>query len=323
MKKDVYGIIVIDKPKGITSHTVAAKVKRMFGGAKTGHTGTLDPMATGVLPIMVGRAVKAMSYMVEGDKHYIAELTLGVESDTEDSTGTLTPTNAPLPTEEHVRAVAQSMLGESMQIPPMYSAIQVGGVRLMDLARQGKVVERAPRAILIKSLDVTYLSPSTYRIDVRCSKGTYIRTLCADIGKKLGCGAVMSELRRAETGGFLLKDAISLETLEQMSEQERVKLLHLPEETIFSNLPAFTPPDFFAGLLYRGLAVELHKLPGAPTTPGARVRLCDKNGFFGIGVVMSKEAFVSSLKPDTTAPLPNGSILRCEKWFRLDTPEKE
>ena len=316
--KDAYGIIVIDKPKGITSHTVAAKVKRLFGGIKTGHTGTLDPMATGVLPIMVGRAVKAMSYMVEGDKHYIAELTLGFESDTEDSTGNLPKIDAPLPCETQVINAAQSMLGDSLQIPPMYSAIQVGGVRLMDLARKGQVVERTPRPITIKSIAVKALSPTTYEIDVCCSKGTYIRTLCADIGKKLGCGAVMSELRRAETGGFTLQDAISLEKLTEMSPQERMSQLHLPEDSIFSQMPTYTPPDFFAGLIYRGLAVELHKLPNVPKKQGTRVRLCDKKGFFGIGVVIAKEDFIASLSPESTALIPEDDVLKCEKWFRLD-----
>ena len=188
------GLFLLNKETGLTSQRAVTLVKRLFGADKAGHTGTLDPLAEGVLPILLGRAVKASEYLLSGEKHYLAHMRLGVRSDTEDITGTLVPSEAPLPTEEEVMAVLCRFRGDILQTPPMYSALKVGGQKLCDLARAGKEVAREARPIHIYSLCAEKLSAQEYRLFVHCSKGTYIRTLCADIGDALGTGAVMSEL---------------------------------------------------------------------------------------------------------------------------------
>jgi len=317
-----YGILVLHKEEGMTSHTAVAKVKRLFGAKKAGHTGTLDPMATGVLPILLGRAVKASEYMLTGDKHYLAKMTLGITTDTEDITGKVLSESPLRPSEAEVKAAAESFLGDSLQTPPMYSAIQVGGVRLMDLARQGKEVEREPRPIHIYSLAVEKIDEQTYTLDVVCSKGTYIRTLCADIGAKLGCGATMSGLCRKEAGGFTLNQAVLLSDIEKMTEVERQKLLYLPEDTVFSHYPAYTLPPFFDGLVYRGLTVSVAKLPPLPVANGEKVRLYDKKGFFGIGRRRSQmDLYLEWESNDLASPTPKADGLVCEKVFRLDPPQ--
>ena len=318
-----YGILVLHKEEGMTSHTAVAKVKRLFSAKKAGHTGTLDPMATGVLPILLGRAVKASAYVTEGNKHYLAEMTLGITTDTEDRTGKILSQCTAYPTEAEVRAAAESMLGDSMQIPPMYSAIQVGGVRLMDLARQGKEIEREPRPITVFSITVEKKADNVYTLDVVCSKGTYIRTLCADIGAKLGCGAMMSALCRKEAGGFCLEKAVLLSDLEKMTPEERLNVLHLPEDTVFEQYPKYVLPLFFDGLVYRGLTVAVTKLPPLPVQNGERVRLYDKKGFFGIGRRRSQmELYMEWESNDITLPTPKADGLCCEKIFRLEPPDE-
>lgn len=318
-----YGILVLHKEKGMTSHTAVAKVKRLFGVKKAGHTGTLDPMATGVLPILLGRAVKVSEYMVLGNKHYLATMTLGIVTDTEDITGKVIAESRIRPTEEEVRAVAESFLGESLQVPPMYSAIQVGGVRLMDLARQGKEIEREPRKIEIYSIKVEKMDESTYTLDVECSKGTYIRTLCADIGAKLGCGATMSGLCRKEACGFDLSQGVLLSDLEKMTMEERQKLLCLPEDTVFAHWPAYKLPPFYDGLVYRGLTVSASKLPPIPVEVGQWVRLYDKKGFFGLGRHRShSDRYLEWESRGFEGPAPKDGGIVCEKVIRLDPPEK-
>ena len=198
------GIVLLEKEAGMTSHTAVRRLARLFGVEKAGHTGTLDPMATGVLPVLIGRGVKASEYLTEGDKHYIATLRLGLTTDTEDITGTTLRVSDRLPDEAEVLAALQAFRGEILQTPPMYSALKVGGHKLMDLARRGVTVEREPRPITVHRLTAEKLSESDYRLDVVCSKGTYIRTLCADIGAALGVGGVMASLCRAEAAGFPL-----------------------------------------------------------------------------------------------------------------------
>ena len=193
------GVVVINKEENITSQGVVNRVKRLFGVKKAGHTGTLDPMATGVLPVLVGRGVKASEYMISSSKHYIATLLLGITTDTEDVTGTTLTECDLVPTEAEVIAAAESFVGSYMQTPPMYSALKVGGKKLCDLAREGIEIERAPREITIFSLGVSRISEREYTLDVVCSGGTYIRTLCADIGSSMAisvliftveCGAI-------------------------------------------------------------------------------------------------------------------------------------
>jgi tRNA pseudouridine55 synthase len=267
----------------MTSQTAVTRVKRLLGASKAGHTGTLDPLATGVLPILVGNASKAGEYMLSSDKHYIATLRLGLTSDTEDITGNVVRTEAEIPTEREVLSVLEKFRGEILQIPPMVSALKVGGKKLCDLAREGIVIEREARPITVHSLVAQRIAEDAYRLDVICSKGTYIRTLCADIGKALGCGGVMETLCRAEASGFSLADAYTLEALESMSEAEREAAI-LPVETVFKKYEAVVLPPFFARLAKNGLPIYLKKL-GRADAEGTYLRMCDAEGFFALGRV--------------------------------------
>ena len=284
------GILLVDKPAGMTSHDVVWKVRKLFGTKKVGHTGTLDPMATGVLVVLLGRAAKACEYVSHDEKVYEAVLRLGLTTDTEDVTGQILTTSETLPTAEAVEAVLPSFRGEILQVPPMYSALKVNGRKLCDLARAGEVVEREARPVTVKELTCRVTeSPSEYRLTVRCSGGTYIRTLCADIGNALGCGGAMAALRRTEAVGFSIEDCVTLETLESMSEEERYTALR-PVEGLFSDLDAVHLPDFYRSLCRNGCEIYQKKI-GTNYTTGERVRLCDGRGhFFALGEVAEYEA---------------------------------
>jgi len=277
------GLILLHKREGITSQRAVNEIKRLFGVSAAGHTGTLDPMATGVLPILIGRAVKASEYLICQDKHYRAVLRLGVTSDTEDAFGTLTPTGAALPSEAEVVRTAESFVGTIQQTPPMYSAIKIGGQKLMDLARRGIELQRPAREITVFSLGCQRLSDTDYALDVHCSKGTYIRTLCADIGKALGCGAVMAALCRTEAVGFPLERCYSVEDLQAMSEEVRARCL-LPTEELFPTWQRLTLPPFFARLARSGVEIYLKKIRYSGEV-GTRVRLYDERGFFAVGEI--------------------------------------
>ena len=281
------GIIIIDKPEGVSSFSAVARIRRLFGERKVGHTGTLDPLATGVLPILVGRAVKASDYLLTSDKHYIATLKLGIATDTEDITGTVISRSESIPDEARVREVVASFIGSYEQTPPMYSAIKVGGKKLYELAREGKTIEREARTVTIENIEVERISDDEYTLDVTCSKGTYIRTLCADIGAALGSFGTMKTLRRAEAAGYTLADAIPLDALENMSEDERAARL-LPTEVIFKKHRAVTLSDFFSRLAHSGLEIYLKKISDGGTL-GERVRMCDKDGFFALGEIREFE----------------------------------
>lgn len=291
------GIVLLEKEAGMTSHAAVRRLARLFGVEKAGHTGTLDPMATGVLPVLIGRGVKASEYLTEGDKHYIATLRLGLTTDTEDITGTTLRVSDRLPDEAEVLAALQAFRGEILQTPPMYSALKVGGHKLMDLARRGVTVEREPRPITVHRLTAEKLSESDYRLDVVCSKGTYIRTLCADIGAALGVGGVMASLCRAEAAGFPLSACHTLAAYEAMTEEERNAAV-IPTEALFTCLPALYFPPFFARLAENGQRVDEKKL-GASYPEKTRLRLVDDAGFFAIGEIT-----------------PEGSV-RVLKLFRL------
>ena len=291
----ITGLVILNKEEGMTSQTAVTRVRRLFGADKAGHSGTLDPMATGVLPVLLGRATVASEYLLSGDKHYIATLRLGLVSDTEDTTGTvLSRYTGPLPTPDEVAAAAASFLGESEQIPPMYSALKKDGRKLCDLARAGITVEREPRTITVHRLEVTPITEADYRLRVICSKGTYIRTLCADIGARLGTGGVMASLTRAEASGFLLENAHTLAELEAMGEEGRRRVL-IPTEQLFAALPAVTLPPFFARLGRAGAEIYLRKI-GTAFPLGTRVRMCDEGGFFALGEVREYEAGLA-IKP--------------------------
>ena len=277
------GVVIINKEEGLTSQGVVNRAKRILGAQKAGHTGTLDPMATGVLPVLLDRGVKASEFMLTSNKHYVATLLLGVTTDTEDVTGEVLTESSDIPDESAVLSAVESFVGEYMQTPPMYSALKIGGKKLCDLARDGVTVEREARRVEILSLTAERINELEYTLDVKCSKGTYIRTLCADIGKKLGCGGTMKTLCRASASGFTLADAHTLAELENMSEEERDACI-FPVEYIFRDLEAVTLSDFFSHLAHSGIEIYLKKID-LDLPIGTRVRLLDKDGFFAVGEV--------------------------------------
>lgn len=233
------GIIIIDKPAGWTSMDVCAKLRGILHEKRVGHAGTLDPMATGVLPVFVGQATKAVSFAENGRKVYETVLQLGRVTDTQDTTGETLEERAVTVTADDVRAALPRFLGEIEQIPPMYSAIKVNGQKLYDLARQGKEVARKPRRITIYGLALTEeLGNGQYALRVECSKGTYIRTLCHDLGQALGCGGCMAALRRTEASGFGIGEAVTLEDAAREGEA-----LLRPLDSLFRVYPAFTIPN--------------------------------------------------------------------------------
>lgn len=232
------GILVIRKEKGYTSHDVVAVVRRILHTKKVGHTGTLDPDAEGVLPICVGKATRAADMLPSDGKEYIAGVRLGLVTNTQDTTGAVLQTRLVKVSEAQIYAAAAQFVGEIMQIPPMYSAVKVGGKKLYEYARKGQAVERAPRLVTISALDVYDVSRTGFFMRVSCSKGTYIRTLCHDIGQVLGCGASMESLVRTKSGGFSLEEAVTLCELERAVKEGREKALCRPVDSIFSGYPA-------------------------------------------------------------------------------------
>lgn len=229
------GIVIIDKPAGWTSQDVTARLRRVFGTRRIGHGGTLDPMATGVLPVFVGRATRGVEFFEHAEKTYETELLLGVATDTEDTTGTVLFRREVSVTPGQLTAVLERFRGEIMQIPPMYSALKVNGQKLCDLARKGRQVERQPRPVTIHELTLLSREGDTLRLRVRCSKGTYIRTLCADIGEALGCGGCMQALRRTQAGEYTIAEAVPLQQLLESPEPET----YLRDvDTMFRGYPA-------------------------------------------------------------------------------------
>lgn len=230
------GILVIDKPQGWTSHDVVAKLRGLLHVKRIGHAGTLDPMATGVLPVFVGRATRAVEFAAEREKEYIAGLRLGTVTDTQDITGSVLEERPVSVTREQVEAALDQFRGPIQQIPPMYSAIKKNGRKLYELARRGEEVERQPRPITIYELELLdQRSPTEFTLRVLCSKGTYVRTLCHDLGQALGCGGTLSSLRRTQSAGFTLDQAV---TLEQVAAADDPQQLLLPVEAYFAGHPA-------------------------------------------------------------------------------------
>lgn len=228
------GILIVDKPAGWTSQDVVAKLRGVFREKRVGHGGTLDPMATGVLPVFFGRATRGVEFFEHADKTYLAALRLGVVTDTQDVTGTVLRENPVNVTRQDILDVLPRFLGVQAQLPPMYSAIKVGGKKLYELARAGKEIERKPRSIEIFSLEPCGREGNDVLLRVHCSKGTYVRTLCHDLGAALGCGGCMASLRREQAGSYALKDAVPLDAL--LSHASPETLLR-PVDTLFSKLP--------------------------------------------------------------------------------------
>lgn len=278
------GIIVVHKEAGFTSFDVVAKMRGICGQKKVGHTGTLDPMATGVLPVCLGSATKLVDMLADRDKEYVAELLLGVETDTQDVTGQVLAERPVAVSEEDVRRAALSFVGEYWQVPPMYSALKVNGQKLYELARAGREVERKARPIVIHELEMLDCRPPVAKLRVVCSKGTYVRTLCADIGAKLGCGGAMQSLRRTRVGEFSLEDAHTLGELQRRKDEGGLEELVLPVEGMFRGCPALHVREDSVRLLENGNSflpeqTEENALYGA----GRWVRACrPEGGFVGI-----------------------------------------
>ena len=233
------GILIIDKPAGWTSMDVCAKLRGILGERRIGHSGTLDPMATGVLPVFVGRATRAVGFAERGGREYGGGRRLGLTTDTQDASGRPLAVSPAAFTAEQVEAVLPAFTGDILQVPPMYSAIKKDGKKLYELARAGKEVERAPRPVTIHALEIlSREGPDRFTLRIRCSKGTYVRTLCHDIGQALGCGGCMEHLRRTMAAGFTLSDAVTLEEV-----QARGTALLRPVDSLFRDYPAYTITD--------------------------------------------------------------------------------
>ena len=231
------GILIVDKPAGWTSQDVVSKLRGVLHEKRVGHGGTLDPMATGVLPVFVGRATRAVEFFEHADKTYVATLRLGVTTDTQDTTGTVLQTQPINVDEAALRAVLPRFTGVQQQVPPMYSAVKIGGKKLYELARAGKEIERKPREITVFSIELLDFSNDSARLRIHCSKGTYIRTLCHDIGDALGCGGCMAALRRVQAGAYSIEEAV---TLDDIVAHPAPQSLLKPVDSLFAALPRLT-----------------------------------------------------------------------------------
>lgn len=281
----INGIVNIYKEKGYTSHDVVAVLRKVVGQKKIGHTGTLDPDATGVLPVCLGRATKVCELLTDHDKTYEALLLLGKTTDTQDISGEVLEERDPGDlTEEEVRSCIESFIGEYDQIPPMYSALKVNGKKLYELAREGKTVERKSRKVQIHGIRILEMNLPHVRMKVDCSKGTYIRTLCHDIGEKLQVGGCMEELERTKVGRFLKEDAVTLDEVRQKMEQGEGAELFTPLDQIFAELPAVTVTDAKAWMSYNGNDLpERFLLEKEEWTDGQEVRVYDsRKNFIGL-----------------------------------------
>lgn len=234
------GILIIDKPRGWTSMDVCAKLRGMFREKRVGHAGTLDPMATGVLPVFIGRATRAVEFAAGSDKEYIAGLKLGIITNTQDATGEILEERAVEVTRNQLLAALERFTGDIEQVPPMYSAVKINGKKLYELARKGKEVERRPRPVTIHTLELLEGAPpagADFALRVVCSKGTYVRTLCHDIGQALGCGGCMASLRRVRAAGFTLEDSVTLDAVQAAVDRGEGESLLLPVDSCFAGLP--------------------------------------------------------------------------------------
>ena len=275
------GIINFYKPSGMTSQTAVNIVKRLTGAKKAGHCGTLDPLACGVLPIMLDNAVKASEYLTDHDKTYIAGIKLGETTDSGDITGNvISAYEGELPSFEEFALTAKSFIGEQLQVPPMYSALKRDGKKLVDLARQGITVEREARRITVYSI-TPFQKENRFFMTVSCSRGTYIRTLCEDIGTALGCGATMSFLERAVVGTFCKKDSFTEEDIKNGTYSVT------PVENVFP-FPELTLPEFYDRLFSNGQAIHIKKL-GLNAQTGEQFKIFGKEGFYAIGEITEKD----------------------------------
>ncbi|MGI6715887.1 MAG: tRNA pseudouridine(55) synthase TruB [Eubacteriales bacterium] len=281
---DINGIIIINKNAGVTSHTALNMTRQLFDCQKAGHCGTLDPNARGVLPVMLGNAVKASEFLTEHNKSYVAELILGIKTDSGDITGNvIEKSTLPLPSFEEIKKAVKSFEGGYDQIPPMYSALKVNGKKLVDIARKGQEVERNPRRVDIYSIDLNENEGKLF-VSVDCSRGTYIRTLCEDIGNVLGIPACMGDLLRTRVGNFSLENAVTVDELAGMTPDER-KAFIIPVDKALDGFEKAEIKGFFATLVKNGLAVETRKL-GLDFPEGSILRLYENGIFFAVGEII-------------------------------------
>ena len=282
------GIIVINKQEGFTSFDVVAVVRGILREKKIGHSGTLDPMATGVLPILIGRAAKAQSLLPDTDKQYRAGFKLGMTTDTLDITGKVLSESKAACTKEELLKVLSHFRGNIMQVPPMYSAVQKNGVRLYDLARQGIEVEREARPVTVDTLELESFDEETQSgtLTISCSKGTYIRVICDDIGKELSCGCVMTSLVRTKACGYTLDDAVTLKELEQIKNEDRVSEILRPTDSIFTCFDKINVSEKQAVRFSNGGGLMLDRLKALKTKENGRLyRVYGEKEFLGLGVV--------------------------------------
>ena len=286
------GIINVYKPRGITSHDVVYKIRKLTGTKRVGHAGTLDPMACGVLPVLVGNACAAQDYIMEHDKIYIAGIRFGILTDTGDVTGNILETSSDIPTDDEIKRVGESFVGAMKQLPPMYSAIKIGGKKLYELAREGKSIEREERDITVyRSKMLEKVSVTDYLFEFSVSKGTYIRTLAEDIGKALGCGAALYSLERVLCGEFTRDNSITLDELFAVFDDEGsdgVEKRLSPTEMSFSDFPIVRLSEFNSKLCKNGLEIYLSKagIDLSIFSSKGKCRLYDSDGvFFAIGEV--------------------------------------
>lgn len=287
--RNINGIVLLDKPLGITSNKALQIVKRLYKAAKAGHTGSLDPLATGVLPLCLGEATKVSGFLLDADKSYLATLKLGIKTSSADAEGEVLETR---PVENYsnkqINTAIASFLGDIEQIPPMHSALKVDGQPLYKLAHQGVVIERKSRPVHIFDIQLLRYDGDEMDIEVHCSKGTYIRTLAEDIGEELGCGAHLSALRRTESGPFHLDETITLEELEQLSEKveengfDELDSILMPAEDALHDWDSIDLTEDAAFYICRGQAVQV---PNAPTEGLVRL-FSEEKGFLGIGEIM-------------------------------------
>ncbi len=284
------GIIIVRKEKGFTSFDVVAKLRGILGQKKIGHTGTLDPDATGVLPVCLGKATKVCELLTDKDKEYEAVLLLGKKTDTQDISGTVLEEKEVTVTEQQVRTAMERFVGEIEQIPPMYSALKVDGKKLCDLARAGVTVERKPRKRMIYEIMINEIALPKVRFTVSCARGTYIRTLCEDIGESLGCGGCMESLVRTRVADFTLEESHTLSEIEQMAGEHTVDSVIKSIDSVFLQYPAVTARSEYEKILYNGnrMAPE-YFLDYRETYNRDQLRVYDKGGQF-IGIYRMDDA---------------------------------
>ncbi|MEQ6918054.1 tRNA pseudouridine(55) synthase TruB [Halomonas aquatica] len=279
----VNGVLLLDKPAGLSSNHALQRVRRLFQAQKAGHTGTLDPMATGLLPVCFGEATKFSAHLLEADKVYRTRVELGVVTDTGDAEGTVIERHAvPRLTEADVEGVLARFRGEIDQVPPMYSALKHHGRKLYELAREGKSIERAARRVTVYDARLLACEEEAFELEVRVSKGTYIRTLAEDIGRALGCGAHISALRRLATGPFDAEGMLDLDSLEALAEQAEREATLLPVDVLVDHLPRLDVDLVAAGRLTHGQAARVEAGVGAE---GETTRLYRGEAFLGLGTV--------------------------------------